>query len=128
MDIAYELARYLATAGFGTLGTTIFAGQIPAEQNGVYVIRTGGSLHYYTPIQESVVDIYVKNTLAITCIDTLEDIKKHIHRMHTTVTQNAYIYSMLVIGDVEDVGRDLEYAKLYKITVQVLNRDTALIS
>jgi len=35
---------------------------------------------------------------------------------------------MLVIGDVEDVDRDLEYAKVFKITVQVNHRDLALIS
>lgn len=128
MDIAYQLARYLDDANFGTLGTDIFAGQIPAEINGLYVIRTGGTLEYHLPIEETVLDIYCKNTSSEDCITTLENIKRFIHRMHTTVKGDAYIYSMLVIGDVEDVQRDLEYAKIYKITVLVRHRNTSIIS
>lgn len=128
MDLAYEIAKYLDDANFGTLGTDIFAGQIPSDQNGIYVVRTGGQLNNYVPLEETVVDIYCKNTKASTCIDTLEDVKRFIHRMHSTRTTNAYIYSILVIGDVEDIARDLEYAKIYKITVSVICRDTGLIS
>lgn len=128
MDIAYELAQYLDDANFGVIGTSIFAGQLPSDQNGIYVIRTGGQLNGYVPMEETVLDIYCKNTKAQTCIETLEDIKRFIHRMHNTRTANAYIYSILVIGDVEDVGRDLEYAKLYKVTISVICRDTGLIS
>lgn len=128
MDIAKELAQYLDDANFGTLGTDIFAGQLPADQNGIYVMLNGGTLNFYNPISESIVDIYVKDTMAYRCVQTLNNIKKHIHRMHTTVKNNAYIYSMLVIGDVEDVARDLEYAKIFKITVSIINRDTSVIS
>lgn len=128
MDLAYEIARYLANAGYGTLGTNIFVSQIPANQNGIYVVRTGGQLNDYIPIQETALDIYCKDTSASDCITTLESIKKYIHRMHTTLTTNAYIYSIRVIGDVETVERDLEYAKLFKLTISVINRDIALIS
>lgn len=128
MDIAYELARYISNAGFGTLGSTVFAAQIPADQNGIYVVRTGGLPNKYNSIEETVLDVYCKNTKAETCIDTLEDVKRFIHRMHNTSTLNAYIYSILVISDVDDVARDLEYAKVYKITVQVLHRSTGVIS
>lgn len=128
MDIAKEVATYLATAGFGTVGTDIFIGQIPAEVNGLYVIRTGGQLNNYVPIEEAVVDIYVKNTSSSEAVVTLENIKRFIHRMHNTSTTNAYIYTFLVIGDIESVQRDLEYAKVLKITLQVVHRSTSLIS
>lgn len=128
MDIANEVATYLANAGFGTLGTDIFVGQIPAETNGLYIIRTGGQLNNYVPIEEAVVDIYIKNTSSEDAVNTLEDIKRFIHRMHNTSTANSYVYTFLVIGDVESVQRDLEYAKIMKITLQVVHRDTSLIS
>ena len=128
MNITREMAQYLDTAGFGTLGTDIFAGQIPDSQNGVYVVQGGGSPHLYTPIEEAVLDIYVKNTKAATGIELIQDIKRFIHRMHTTTVNDAFIYTMIVIGDVEEVVRDLEYAKIYKITVLVTHRDTDLIS
>lgn len=128
MDISYEIARYIDDAGFGTLGTDVFAGQIPAEINGIYVVRTGGVLNNYIPVEETVLDVYCKNTSAQECITTLEDVKRFIHRMHNTIKGDAFIYSILVIGDVEDVQRDLEYAKIYKISLSVRHRSTDLIS
>lgn len=128
MDTAYEIATYLQASGFGTVGTSIFAGQIPTGTDGVYVVRSGGQPHNYTPLTDTVFDIYAKDTSSSDAISLLEDIKNHIHRMHNTSTSNSYIYSLLVIGDVEDVQRDIEYAKIYKITVQAIIRDTSLIS
>jgi len=126
MDIAYEIAQYLDDGGFGTLAIDIFVGSMPAEQDGIYVFRLGGTFNNYVPIEETTLNIYVKATKD--AITTIENIKRFIHRMHTTDTANAHIYSMLVIGDVEDMDVDLEYAKEYKITVVVTHRATSLIS
>lgn len=128
IDVAYTVGTYLANAGYGVIGTDIFIGQIPAAQNGIYIVRTGGQMNNYVPIEESVVDIYVKNTSSEDAIDTLEQIKRYVHRMHSTVVGNDYVYTFLILGDIEDVQRDLELAKIYKITLQVVHRDTALIS
>lgn len=128
MDIAYEVGKYLQNAGYGTLATDIFIDQMPAETNGIYVIRSGGMLNNYVPIEETVVDIYTKNTNALEATQTLESIKRYIHRMHSTSIDTAYVYNFLVLGDIEVVQRDTEYAKIMKITLQVIHRDTTLIS
>ena len=128
MDIAYDVAKYLADNGFGTLGTSIFAGQIPNGTNGVWVTRIGGVLNNYVPIEESAVNIYVKDTSAQACVTKLENIKKFIHRMHSTTTANENVYTFLVIGDVEDLARDLEYEKVYKLTLQVVYKKSSIIS
>lgn len=128
MDVAKTVATYLANAGFGTLGTDIFIGQIPDTKQGFFVVRTGGQMNNYVPIEESVVDIYYKGQFSETAIQELEAVKRYIHRMHNTELGQDYIYSFLVIGDVEDVQRDLQYEKIYKITVQVTHRDKTLIS
>ncbi len=128
MDIQYEIAKYIANAGFGVLGTSIFAGQVPANTNAIWVERTGGTLNNYVPIEDTLLDIFVKDTSSSDCINKLEQIKRFIHRMHTTQIDNSYIYTMLVVQDVTGIQRDAEYAKIYKISVQVLHRDTALIS
>ena len=128
MDIAYNVAQYLANNGFGTLGADIFVGYIPAEETGLYITRLGGTLNNYIPIEETILDIYARNTSAADAITQLEQVKQHLHRMHnTTLTQN-HVYSFLVLGDVEDVQRDENYDKIFKITVQVTHRNTALIS
>ena len=128
MDIQYEIAKYLANAGFGTLGTSIFAGQIPASTNGIWIERTGGVLNNYVPIEDTLLDIFVKSNSGSECITTLEQVKRYIHRMHTTQIDNSYIYTMLVVADVTAIQRDAEYDKIYKISVQIVHRDTTLIS
>lgn len=128
MDIAYELATYLDDANFGTLGTDIFVGQMPADTTGIYVTRLGGSQDNYLPIERPVLIIYSLHTSSQTAIETLEDIKRYLHRMHSTETDNAWVYSMLAIGDVEDVDRDLEYNKIYSLTIELIIRDKNLIS
>lgn len=128
IDVALTVGTYLDNANFGTIGTDIFIGQIPATQDGIYIMRAGGQMNNYIPIEESVVDIYVKNTTSQQAIQTLEQIKRYIHRMHSTTVGNDYIYTFLVLGDIEDVQRDLELAKIYKITLQVVHRDEAVIS
>ena len=128
IDVALTVGTYLDNANFGTVGTDIFIGQIPATQDGIYIMRAGGQMNNYVPIEESVVDIYVKNTTSQQAIQTLEQIKRYIHRMHSTTIGNDYIYTFLVLGDIEDVQRDLELAKIYKITLQVVHRDEAVIS
>lgn len=128
MDISYQVAQYLVNAGFGTLGTSIFVDQIPANTNGVYVVRAGGQLNNYVPVEETVLDIYIKDTSASDAITKLENIKRYIHRMNNTAAGSAYVYTFLVIGDIQDVQRDMEYAKIYKITLQVVHRDTSVIS
>lgn len=128
MNIAYELATYLDSAGFGVLGTDIFVDQVPEGQNGMFVTTIGGEFNNYLPVNESVVDIYVKNTSASDAVTLITNVRDYIHRMHSTTTNNAYIYSILVMSDVEAVDRDLEYAKIYKLTVRILLRNNNLIS
>lgn len=127
-DIAYNIGLYLQNSGFGTLGTDIFVGQIPASENGIYVLRSGGKLNNYIPIEESVVDIYIKDIKSETAISKLEQIKRNIHRMHTVNLSDDFLYTLLVLGDIDDVQRDIEYEKIYKLSVQVIHRDKSLIS
>lgn len=128
MDIAKELGTWLGANGFGTLGSSIFIGQIPADVDGIYIVRSGGGLNNYIPVQATIVDIYAKNQSAENAITTLEAIKRFAHRMHNFNTTNGYFYSVLVLGDIEDVQRMDNYAKIVKITVQVTSRDKTLIS
>ncbi len=127
-EIGLALANYLDASGFGTLGTDIFVSQIPDGVNGIWLERIGGLQNNYTPMQEAVVNIYAKNTSAADAVALLENIKNHIHRMHTTESGDNFIYTMLVLGNVEDVSRDLEYAKIVKLSVQLVYKNNGIIS
>lgn len=128
MDIANEIATYLQKAGYGTVGTDIFIGQIPSSVDGIYIYRSTGSLNNYVPIENVILDIYVKDTSSSAGVLKIEQIKRYMHRMVSTTTANSYIYSILAVGDVETIERDTEYAKVYKISVEVMYRSLGLIS
>lgn len=128
MDIAYQVADYLADNGFGTIGTSIFIGEIPANANGLYIIRTGGLLNNYVPIEETILSIYCKDTQALDCITLLENVKRNIHRKSSTTLDGAFVFTFLVLGDIEDIQRDTSYDKVFKITVQVVHRSLGVIS
>lgn len=128
MDIASEFADILEAGGFGTVGTDIFVGSLPAETNGIYIDRSGGQLDNYLPIEITDLNVYVQNTSSATAIQTIENIKRTYHRHLETGTANSFIYTILAIGDVEDLGRDINYGKIYKLTLEIRHRSTALIS
>jgi hypothetical protein len=128
MDIAKELATYLSNAGYGTVGTDIFVGQIPKTTDGIYLIRQGGSNNNYLPIEKTYIDIYCKNQSAKTSVETLENIKRYIHRMHNTLFSNFYVFSILALGGVEPVVRDLEYSSINRISLELTSRANNLIS
>lgn len=127
-DIAYELADLLADNGFGTLGDDIMVGQIDFVKNGIYLLNVAGDSNNYVPMQRSVVDIYAKNTSANAGITKLRNIKNLLDRMHSVNLGQNYIYSILLLGSIENIQRDNEYAKIMKITIEVMHRDKALIS
>ena len=127
-DILSEFADKLQTNGLGTVGTDIFIGQLPAETNGIYLERIGGSMDMYLPIEQTVVNVYVQNIKSSTAISTIETIKRTYHRHLETGTDNSFIYTILALGDVEDLGRDLDYGKIYKITFQITHRARGIIS
>ncbi len=60
-DITLALATYLQAAGFGTYGTNIFVGYIPENTDAIWLEQVGGSQNNYLPMQEAVVNIYIKN-------------------------------------------------------------------
>jgi len=129
MDIAEEIANYLTTVDTSlVVGTDIFVGQIPDDKGGIWVQRSAGAMNNYVPIEETVLDIYSKYTNASEGIDKLESLKRAIHRMYSTQTANGYIYSMLVISDVEDVSRDQNGYKIFKFSISLMHRDTKLLS
>ena len=128
MDIASQIATYLQNAGFGTVGTDIFIGQIPASTDGLYVMRSSGTFENYLPIENAIVDIFVKDQSSQQAVTKIENIKRYVHRMHNTTTQNAYIYSILAISDVETIERTDDYQKVYKITLEVTHRSLGLVS
>jgi 5-formaminoimidazole-4-carboxamide-1-beta-D-ribofuranosyl 5'-monophosphate synthetase len=126
--ISYQVATWLQSAGFGTLGTDIFVNEIPDDINGLWTVNMGGQMNNYVPIEEAVVNIYSKDIKSELAVDRLERIKHTIHRQLSQTIGTTFVYTFLIIGDIESVERDNQFEKIYKMTVQAVHRDTNLIS
>ena len=127
-DVLTVFADMMAAAGLGTVGTNIFIGQLPAEINGIYLVRLGGTMNNYLPIEETLVDVYIQNINAQTAVQTAETIKRTFHRHLETGSDEQFIYTILALSNIDDLGRDQEYGKMYKITFEIEHRATAIIS
>ena len=128
IDIAYEIAEYIQDNFSYVLETDLYVGQIPDTTSGIMVKRNGGTLNNYIPVEQTVTDIYARYTSASEAITKLEALKRFMHRMIDTETTNTVIYSMIVLGDIEEVSRDLQGYKIYKFSLLVTHRDNNLIS
>lgn len=126
--ILQALASMLESDGYGTRGTNIFIGQLPAEKNGIYLMLLGGTMFNYSPLEETVVDVYVQDISSEQALSRVQSIKHSYHRHLATEREDEYIHTILALSDAEDMGRDLDYGKIYKITLQLTHRSTNLIS
>ena len=61
-------------------------------------------------------------------VNQLNKLKREIHRTTNITINNVYIFSLLAISDIDNISRDTEYSKVYKLSLMVICRDTALIS
>lgn len=127
-DILDTIATMLQNLGIGTVGTDIFIGQLPADTDGIYLVRNGGEMNGYIPMEKTMFTAYVNYNSSETAIQKIETIKRTLHRTLETGDDNSQIYSILAMGDIEDLGREIDYGKTYGQTFTVLHRAKALIS
>lgn len=127
-DVLDTVANKIEALGYGTVGTDIFIGQLPADTDGIYLVRTGGTMNNYIPIEETIFTVYVNYASSQTAIQKLESIKRDLHRTLESGDDNSQIYAILAMGDIEDLGREIDFGKVYLQTFTIKHRAKALIS
>lgn len=125
-----EICQYLAdnTGGrfsFGS-GTTnnLKLGELVRGVDGVFAVQTATNPpDHYTPIYDYTIDFWAVNRNAQTGYDDLQYIFELFHQNINMTTASFQIYFAYCVSQIEDMDRDSEGRKLWKLTVTFITRN-----
>lgn len=110
MTVGMDIVNYLADNGYGTLGSDLFLGYMPDQQNAVVVMETGGQGPYldYGDDADQIrpsFQVLVRNSNYITGVEKAVDIRSLLMALsNTTINTTTYLY-IRATGDVAYLGR-----------------------
>lgn len=110
MTVGMDIVNYLADNGYGTLGSDLFLGYMPDQQNVVVVMETGGQGPYldYGDDADQIrpsFQVLVRNSNYITGVERTANIRTLLQSItNTTINSNTYLY-IRATGDVAYLGR-----------------------
>lgn len=124
--VAKEIAEYLEDSSIGTVGTDIFVDMLPDLANDVIMIySTGGQVpDIDLPIGSPNFEVLVRSNSAETAYAKITSIVNLLHQKYniTLVTGGNYYYSILLLGEINALGRDekgrIEYSVNFNCKVR----------
>lgn len=124
--IVQDIARFLADYSSFTMRDDLFVGEIPRGTDGVYVIADPSpEPDKETGIIYQDVSFWSRYTNDATGFEKLGEIYNFFDRRHHYSTDQYYVHFSHAMGQIEDMDRDADKAKLLKLSVMfILNRDS----
>lgn len=129
--ISKDFADLLEDVGLGIVNIDIFYGEAPDDVDDCLVaVEAGdaGMVHRYTGVKMMPIDIYAHNKVTETGNDKLEAALLALHRREGVTTSDYYIYSIVAMGNIMDLGRDYKGRKVQKQTFDIFYRNLDWIS
>lgn len=131
-----EVALDLQERGIGVFATAtpasrnIYVGELPqGVEEGILLIAVASPPpHQYIDHEYTVIDFWVRSPHTDRAHDLIRQIYNLLHRRHHWQTANWYIYFSQALGSIEDVDRDTEGGKLYRLSVQFICRNINNVS
>lgn len=126
-DITKFFSDYNA-AGLA-LKTNLYAGELPRGVNGVFVIAApSDEPDKETGIQYQTLDFWARNDDTSKAFAHLTEVYNFFDRRHHYNTDKNYVHFSHCLSQIEDMDRDIENAKLLKLTVRFILNPTNAIS
>lgn len=123
--ILEDIAKLIEDQEIATMGTTLFSGELPLDfPNSTAMIYSPSpepdkSLEVY----EMTIDFWNRNRNSENGFEILKSIMDFLHRKQNYETQNYHIYLSYALGMIEDLDRDSERRKLYKLSMRFIYRE-----
>lgn len=126
--IVQDICRFLADYSSLTLRTDLFAGELKRGVNGVFAVAApSDEPDKETGIQYQTIDFWARNDDTPAAFAQLTEIYNFFDRRHHYNTDHYYVHFSHCLSQIEDMDRDIENAKLLKLTVRfILNPTNAL--
>lgn len=123
-----DIADFLEDEGIGTVGTDIFVGHSPDDedvsQNIISVIDTGGTTpDPYLPTHEPTFQVFVRNTSFLNGKNKLEAVRSALHRTGDTTIGSTKFMFILAISEGGSLGKDEVGRELFSINFRCRTRD-----
>jgi hypothetical protein len=129
--IVQDICRFLSVynaAGL-VLKTNLFAGELKRGVNGVFAVAAPSEEpDKETGIMYQTIDFWARNDDTGAAFAHLTEIYNFFDRRHHYTTDKNYIHFSHCLSQIEDMDRDIENAKLLKLTVRFILNPTNAIS
>jgi hypothetical protein len=106
--VAEIIADKLEDAGVGTVGTNIFIGTLPDENNNcLAVIDTGGmESDHDVPIAEFTFQVLIRNSVYSDGRDLIDDVYNALNQVANVTLDSTYVYTIIAVNPGAHIGRD----------------------
>lgn len=125
-----EISQYLAdnTGGRFTFGSgtsnNLKLGELVRGVDGVFVVQSmTNQPDMYTPIYDYTLDFWAVNRNASTAYDDLQYVYELFHQNINMTTSTFQVYFAYANSQIEDMDRDSEGRKLFKLTITFITRN-----
>ena len=125
-QVALEVAQFIEEEGHATLGTDLFVDSLPdVDKEVIAVFTTGGQIpDIDLPIGSPNFEILIRGESASSCFAKIESVTESLHQTYNVnlVTDGNYYYSILLNGEINNLGRDdkgrIEYSANFNCKVR----------
>jgi len=130
MKIIDQIADLLEDQGIGTVGTSIFTGELPNDGNNIVSLvsspspEPNKSIPYYTQN----FDVWARYSDYDDGNAKLQSIFDIIHQREDFDLTDFHCYLSYAVGMIDDMGRDAERRHLFKVSFAVVYRDSSDLS
>lgn len=123
--IIQDIQRFVSDYTSFTRGVDLFVGEMPRGKDGIYMIADPSpEPDKETGIIYQDISFWSRYTNDATGWDKLAEIYRFFDRRHHYATDQYYIHFSHAIGQIDDMDRDAEKAKLLKLSIAfILNRN-----
>lgn len=124
--ILKDIAEKLEDESVGTVGTDIFIGEIPQDVDNALMLVAGVSGEqdpYVSQVRQYDVEIWGRNVNAKNGYDKIKEALEVLHTSYNYSIEDSYVYLTKAISNIQDLDKDNNGRKLYKITIRVIYRE-----
>jgi hypothetical protein len=118
------LATLLEDNSLGTVGTDIFVGELPLDDNNVIslIVSPSPEPDKAIPYYMQAIDIWARYSIFDTGYGKLQSIMDVIHQQENYEMHGYHVYLSYARGMIEDLDRDSERRHLFKLSLAFVYR------
>ena len=123
-DLINDVIEYLEDESIGTIGTSLFSGELPYDKTDVLSLQYSPSPEPNKAIQyyEQTVDIWGRFKLFDAGYGKLQDVMDLLHQKENYELNHYHVYLSYAQGMIEDLDRDVERRHLFKLSLVFVYR------